>query len=312
VEFRLLCEENMIEWKNFVLNHNQGDIFHMPEWADVNYNTYGFLNLYTLVYAKGKLIGVLPIIRVKGIFKNYLTTPPAGILLEDGVKDSEEIIKYFLKLRNKFSAQNVEIYNSIINNNSWHFCHESVFVIKKLPNNKEDLWKEIGSKRRNMVRRAERNKLEVKIELPVDESMAIFYKIYSFNYRDLGTPVHNFNYFLEQAKLMHENIRILIIYLKYRPIGAMWLHLFNNSISDPEAAAIRRYFHTGVNDYMYYKAFEFAVENGYNIFNMGRSQKNTGTYNFKLSWGNCHAEEYSILRYMESKSINEKKRMYAF
>ena len=39
------------------------------------------------------------------------------------------------------------------------------------------------------------------------------------------------------------------------------------------------------NDFMYWKVLERACENGLNIFDYGRSQKNTGSYRFKKHWG---------------------------
>jgi hypothetical protein len=79
---------------------------------------------------------------------------------------------------------------------------------------------------------------------------------------------------------------------------------------DSEAASLRKYLYTGVNDYIYYKAFEYAVDKQCNVFDMGRSQLNSGTYRFKTSWGHCRVDKYEVASRDSMKSISKNKEKY--
>jgi lipid II:glycine glycyltransferase (peptidoglycan interpeptide bridge formation enzyme) len=61
---------------------------------------------------------------------------------------------------------------------------------------------------------------------------------------------------------------------------------------------------------MYYKAFEHALKKECTTFNMGRSQYNSGTYQFKKSWGEVKIMEIKEYSNRQKKNIEARKTEY--
>jgi lipid II:glycine glycyltransferase (peptidoglycan interpeptide bridge formation enzyme) len=53
----------------------------------------------------------------------------------------------------------------------------------------------------------------------------------------------------------------------------------------PWASTLRSYNHTSINMIMYWKILEFAVQQGFEVFDFGRCSEDAGTYRFKQQWG---------------------------
>jgi len=311
LEFSRLSNQSFEDCKRYVSNHRNSQIYHLPEWINIFKETYGYDHQYYLLYSSNReIVGVIPFIWIKGLFKNYLSTAPASLLFNENFSCYEEVRDFLLRMIREYPTKDIELLNPNFRIDDWKSNKDSVMIRKELPSDKSILWREIGSKRRNMVRKTEKYNLKISIEETTDRNIESFYKIYSHNYRDLGTPVSSKKYFVSQAKHLYNHIKIMFAFYDSLLIGVMWLLHFNNTMSIPEAASLRKYFHTGVNDLMYYKAFEFAIDSKCSLFDMGRSQVGSGTYKFKSSWGDTRIDEYELLTFKEGDGINENKEKY--
>jgi len=73
--------------------------------------------------------------------------------------------------------------------------------------------------------------------------------------------------------------------LNDKPIGAAFLIGFQKKLEIPWASTIKKYNSLGINMLMYWEILKYAIENGYQVFDFGRSSLNSGTYRFKKQWG---------------------------
>ena len=51
------------------------------------------------------------------------------------------------------------------------------------------------------------------------------------------------------------------------------------------AGSLYEYRNLAPNDFMYWQLMKYGCENGYKVFDFGRSKVDTGSFNFKRHWG---------------------------
>jgi lipid II:glycine glycyltransferase (peptidoglycan interpeptide bridge formation enzyme) len=161
-------------------------------------------------------------------------------------------------------------------------------MIRDLPSNEGLLWKEIGPKARNQIRKATKSGLSFSKE---GNRIQDFYDIYTEKMYQLGTPVHSKRFFEEILEGYKNYSRIVTIKFQARTVGVMLLIHYRDTASDPFAATLPEFNHLCPSMLMYWEAMCDAIQRGLGRFDMGRSQYGSGTYLFKKQWG---AEPYEI------------------
>jgi len=157
-----------------------------------------------------------------------------------------------------------------------------VTLILPLPENSEMLWRSVGDKVRNQVRKATKSGLEVKWDRL--DSGAL-HDVYAANMGRLGTPVHGAGFIEAIVREFGADAEILTVRLKEKVIGAMLLIKHGTTWADPIASSLPGYQGCNPNMLMYWEALRAACEQGASFFDFGRSALGSGTYKFKRQWG---------------------------
>jgi serine/alanine adding enzyme len=140
-----------------------------------------------------------------------------------------------------------------------------------------------NAKLRNQIRKAEKSGLQfVAGHL---ELLDGFYAVFTRNMRDLGTPVYSKSFFRNILEAFSESTRIFTVYHNTKIIAAGIGCWFRKTLEIPWAASINDYRILCPNNMLYWEAIQFAIRNGFNKFDFGRSTPNEGKYNFKRQWG---------------------------
>jgi predicted N-acyltransferase len=105
------------------------------------------------------------------------------------------------------------------------------------------------------------------------------------NLRDLGTPIHNLSYYQRVLNCFGDAANVLVISHENRPAGAMFMVVHRDTMCDPWASSLRRYFKLCANEALYWEAIQQAIRGGLRHFDFGRSQWDSGTFRFKRNWG---------------------------
>src|SRR2546425_702937 len=105
------------------------------------------------------------------------------------------------------------------------------------------------------------------------------------NLRDLGTPVRSASYYRAAAAALGEAAEVLVLEHRGRAAGAMFLTRLGDTVSDPWASSLRRFFALCPNQVLYWEAIRWGIARGAQWFDMGRSQWGSGTFRFKQQWG---------------------------
>jgi len=158
-----------------------------------------------------------------------------------------------------------------------------VRMLLSLPESSEALMKSFKSKLRSQVKKPIKEGLKAKIgglELLND-----FYKVFSINMRDLGSPLHSRKLIKHVLEEFPEKAKIVLVYKDSEPLACSIIVGFNNTLENPWASALRLYSRLSPNMLLYWTMLEYACEKGYKYFDFGRSTPDEGTYKFKEQWG---------------------------
>ena len=142
--------------------------------------------------------------------------------------------------------------------------------------------KNIPRKQRAMVRKAISNGLTS----VVDEDVERFYALYSESVRNLGTPVFSKRFAKALKSEFGKDCEVLIICdTAGRPVSAVMSFFFRDEVLPYYGGGGQDARHLAANDFMYWEVMRRACENGYRLFDFGRSKAGTGAYAFKKNWG---------------------------
>ncbi|MCK5506200.1 MAG: GNAT family N-acetyltransferase, partial [Thermodesulfovibrionia bacterium] len=68
-------------------------------------------------------------------------------------------------------------------------------------------------------------------------------------------------------------------------VAAVMTFVFKDRVIPYYSGALREYHRHAVNDFLYWELMRYGCENGYRVFDFGRSKRDTGSYDFKRHWG---------------------------
>jgi FemAB-related protein (PEP-CTERM system-associated) len=276
-------------WDEFVNNSEESSVYHLFSWQDLIQKSFGHNTYYLcLLDEEGEIAGVLPLIHLKSLlFGNFLVSVPYfnyGGCLAKNCTCRDMLINRAVELANELSASHIEFRDiggeSVIDMPT---RNDKVSMRLKLPSDAEQLWSALGSKLRSQIKRPMRENPEVKIggvELLDD-----FYKVFSQNMRDLGTPVYDRMFFKGILDTFKDRCTLVSVRKDNRPVAACFLIGYKGMMEIPWASSIKEFNKLGFNMLMYWAALKLSIENAYDTFDFGRSTKDSGTYRFKKQWG---------------------------
>jgi len=281
------------KWDDYA-SKNDASIYHTSRWAHLIKKVFGHKSHHIAALDEGNIVGILPLVQLKSrLFGNFIVSMPyfnyGGV-----IADNDEIIHALLKSANelsiKLACSHIEMRFDEKQNVDLPVRTDKVTMLLDLPDDPEQLWQAIGSKRRAQVKRPIREGAE--FVLGGIELLDDFYHVFSNNMRDLGTPVYSKNFFKEIIRSFSENSFIAVVRLNGEPVGAGFLLGHNGRLEIPWASTLRKYNRFGINMYMYWNILKFAIDNNYAVFDFGRSSKDAGTLKFKKQWGATEKQLY--------------------
>ena len=215
-----------------------------PRWLEVLESAFGDRPyLIEAVDEEGVAVGWLPLSFVSSwIFGRFLVSLPylnvggmatespeaAAVLIDQACELADRLNVKFLELRGEREWAHEKL----------TFTRTEKFHLRlALPSSEDALWKSIGCKARNQIRKGEKAGLSVR--WGTDESIIRdFYEIFAVNMRDLGTPVYSRGLFENMAKTFNS-----------QPVGekavpSVEFAVVYASSGEPAAAAVLTFGHS--------------------------------------------------------------------
>ena len=270
-------------------------------------------------YSTNDLKGILPLVHLKSpLIGNKLVSMPYfdhGGILADNKKYENQLIRAAIHLGGKIGAKTIELrqieklsaFENTYDNEenhyisaetappemtppkrksidiTWSLRRHKVRLLLTLPGDSESLMKSFKSKLRSQIKRPIKAGLKAKIGGV--ELLGDFYKVFSINMRDLGSPVHSKA--MPQCVLdcLQDEARVVVVYQGNTPVATSLMVGFNDTMINPWASALRQYSKDSPNMLLYWTMLSYASDHGYQFFDFGRSTPDEGTYRFKAQWG---------------------------
>lgn len=285
-------------WDTFVLSHSQATCYHLGGWKRAVERAYEPRPYYFVACStagkdrgasgRDKIVGVLPLFHLRNVlFGNQLVSLPfcdyGGILADDD-HVAQALLQKAFALADELDNAALELRHieRVVSDRLVTSSHK-VRMVLPIDGDADRLWKSFDAKLRSQIRKPEKEGLNGKIgglELLDD-----FYKVFSFNMRDLGSPVHSKKlpqYVLEE---FGDSAKLQVVYKDKIPVGAGLIICFKDTVYIPWASTLRQFNPLSPNMMLYWNFLKFAADNGFRKFDFGRSSLNEGTHKFKEQWG---------------------------
>ncbi len=286
------------KWDSYVKTHPDANLYHLSFFQSVVENTYGHRSFYfQAIDENSQIRGILPLFFIRSlIFGKELVSLPFcdyGGILADSPEITQLLFQKAEELMRNLKCKDIELRqiskqpffnhrNAIFTANS-SVKSTKVRMFLDLPDSADTLFSSFSAKLRSQIRKPQKDGctcLNGGVELLDD-----FYEVFLFNMRDLGSPVH--------SKLIIKNMltgypgfsHIFVVYHSKTPVACSLACSINNMLVNPWASFKRTYQKSAPNMLLYWEMLKFAINNGYRVFDFGRSTPDEGTYRFKAQWG---------------------------
>lgn len=321
VAVHLAAETDRVNWDGYLFGKG---VFHhafLWAWRDILKSTFGHQPVYFIAReAAGGICGVLPLILFKSrLFGTALISMPylnAGGIIADDPQTAAALLDSARQTARDENVQYIELrYREALTSQlpapvleTLSVRSHKVSMALNLQNDPEKMFGSFPPKLRSQIRRPTKSGAYAEVSattLPLDQSLAAFYSVFSEHMRDLGTPVYPkrlFSETLRQFNLYRIQLdspddttaigtrqsirtRVITVWHNRRPIAAGITIGHGNYVEIPWASALRRYNQLAPNMLLYWQVIKTSIEDGYQLFDFGRSSPDSGTYKFKEQWG---------------------------
>jgi FemAB-related protein (PEP-CTERM system-associated) len=270
-------------WDRYVTSHPDAFGYHEWAWRSTFERVLGHTCLYLAARLDGLIVGVLPLVEVKSLFGRSLTSLPFvnfGGVLANSDDVARSLIGEAAALAASRRCSHVEL-RHITRRFTDLPCKEHKVTMRLALSS--GMWDRLDRKTRNQVRKAQKSELTV--DRGGTELVTDFYRVFSRNMRDLGTPVYSRSLFTHVSQTFPDRVRIIVVRHHGLPVAAGLTFRTRGMIEIPWASSIRDYNHLCPNHLLYWHAIETAITDGVETFDFGRSTPHEGTYKFKEQWG---------------------------
>jgi len=263
-------------------------VYHDYRWIGVVERSFGHRCYYLVcVDGTGTTTGALPLVHLKSRwFGNFLVSMPffnyGGVCAADRAA-RDTLLEESIRTAKALGASHIEFRQELPLDNGFPAKTRKVSMRLTLPQSADALWKSFPSKLRSQVRRPQKEGMTVRIG-GLSE-LENFFRVFSINMRDLGTPVYPARFFRNILEAFPESAWICTVSQGELPLASGFLIGFRDRLEIPWASSIRQYNRLGPNMLLYWSCLAFACDQGFRVFDFGRSTAGESTYLFKEQWG---------------------------
>jgi FemAB-related protein (PEP-CTERM system-associated) len=275
--------------EEFVRELGISSLSYHPSWSLVFKRAFHHAPFVIEAREGDRLRGVLSLAFMRSaLFGRFLVSLPYlnyGGVLSDDHEVSRLLVERAIELADRLDVRYLELRQERAIDHERFTARSGmkVYMRRALPRTGDELWKQVGTKVRNQVRKGEKAGLQSVwggAELIPD-----FYSVFSHNMRDLGTPVYAAKLFHSIAREFGDRVEFCVVRLGNKPLAAAMLVHGWGMTEVPSASSLREYNSTCANMLMYWNLLLRSIDRGQSTFDFGRSSPDSPTFKFKQQWG---------------------------
>jgi len=284
---RQAVETDQEGWDRYVLGHAQGSPFHLNAWRKSIEETFSYESKHVVAETAGSITGVLPLFLVENfLVRKVLISSPFSVyggILADSAEVREAIHNYVTALAKSLRVEYVELRNAYTEQ-CVGFANVPRYITftQDIGPDEEAILESIPRKTRRMVRKSLQQGLESRRQAT---NFLAFEDLYSKNLRKLGTPSFPSKHFARLIANFGSMVEVYEVLHKDKVIAACMTFYFRDRVLPYYGASDPDYNSLAPNNFMYFDLMRWAGQNGYRVFDFGRSKKVSGSYDFKSHWG---------------------------
>jgi len=277
---------NSASWDAYVETAPGATFFHRAGWKNVLERAFGHKTHFLYAEREGRVVGVLPLAEVKSLlFGHSLSSLPFcvyGGIVADSPEVEKSLRQEACDLADSLGVGALEFRNCQPSAADWP-VKELYFTFKKeiAPDDEVNL-KAIPNRQRAMIRKG----IKEGLVSEWDSATERLYRVYSESVRNLGTPVFSARYLRILKEEFADDCSVLMITQGSQDVAGVMNFYFRDEVLPyygGSTSAARNF--KGVNHFMYWELMRYSREQGYSVFDFGRSKADTGPFSFKKNFG---------------------------
>ncbi|MEZ5501979.1 MAG: FemAB family PEP-CTERM system-associated protein [Halioglobus sp.] len=273
-------------WDSYVQRTESATFFHRAGWKTVLERAFGHRTYFLYAQENGEIVGVLPLAQVKSaLFGNSLSSLPFcvyGGIVADSESAAAALRLEACRLAQSLGVDALELRNLQSSTTDWP-VKDLYFTFRKAIDPDEAInLKAIPNRQRAMIRKG----IQEGLQSEWDGGIRRLFRVYSESVRNLGTPVFAARYLQVLRQVFGDDCSVLMITLEGRDVAGVMSFYFRDEVipyyggSTGAARSIK-----GVNHFMYWELMRRSADQGYRLFDFGRSKSGTGPFSFKKNFG---------------------------
>jgi CelD/BcsL family acetyltransferase involved in cellulose biosynthesis len=280
-------------WTNFVSLCEASTPFHLPAWAKLLADCYGYRAFALgLVGANGEVEEGLPVIEVSSPLgrRRWISLPFTDYcppLARTG-PPTQKLVSGLLEHLSTERVPSFELHAEL-NGDAFHQISRSVQHTLPLAGGSESVFRSFKkSQVQQPIQKALRAGVSIRHTDSRDDLVNVFYDLHLNTRRRLGVPVQPRRYF----ELLWERIIapgtgfLLLGYSQGTPIAGAVFLAANRTVIYKYSASEAKAWNLRANNLLLWTAIRWSADNGYEVFDFGRTEAdNEGLRAFKRGWG---------------------------
>ncbi len=273
-------------WDQYVKEAPAATFFHQAGWKQVLQEAFGHTTFFLFAEEEGAIVGVLPLAQVKSLlFGNSLASLPFcvyGGIVADSTVAEQALRQKACELADELKVDALELRNREPSDVDWPIKDLYYTFRKSIDPDEERNLKAIPNRQRAMVRKG----IKEGLSSEWDEATDRLYRVYSESVKNLGTPVFSSKYLKTLQRVFGDELSVLMIKHEGIDVAGVLNFYFRDEVipyyggSIAAARSIK-----GVNHFMYWELMRRSGDQGYRVFDFGRSKAGTGPFSFKKNFG---------------------------
>jgi FemAB-related protein (PEP-CTERM system-associated) len=273
-------------WDQFVQTHPQGTPFHLMAWKKTIETVFGYRPEYRVALEGSRVRGVLPLFFTNSLLtgKALISTPFAvyGGVLADDEEAQRALAAEVGRLSEALGVQHTELRNLHPEQRlGFQPLDRYVTFRQQIGPDEEAMLEAIPRKTRYMVRKA----LKHPFTMRSTRDVRSFEDLYARNLRRLGTPCFPYRHFTTLLENFGAAADVREVLLDGKVVSAVLSFYFQDQVLPYYGASDPAFNNVAPNNYMYFELMRWGGQNGYRLFDFGRSKIVSGSFDFKAHWG---------------------------
>ena len=286
VVVRKLNSDDCADWDAYVQRAQDATFFHRAGWKTVLERAFGHSTHFLYAEEDGVIIGILPLAEIRSVlFGRSLASLPFcvyGGVVADTEEAAVALRAEACRLAESLKVGALELRNLRPSDAGWPVKNLYFTFRKAIEPDDEANLMAIPNRQRAMIRKGIKEGLQSEWDGGTDR----LYRVYAESVRNLGTPIFSAKYMRILREVFTDDCSVLMITHEGQDVAGVMNFYFRDEVlpyyggSMASSRAIK-----GVNHFMYWELMRRSREQGYRVFDFGRSKVGTGPYSFKKNYG---------------------------